>query len=58
MSIRRHRIKDILQTGTEGQQVTICGWVRSRRESKTFAFLVLNDGSCQTTLQCIVDQGI
>lgn len=58
MSIRRHRIKDILESGTEGQKVTVCGWVRSRRESKTFAFLVLNDGSCQATLQCIVDQGI
>ena len=58
MSIRRHRIKDILKSGCEGQSVTVCGWVRSRRESKTFAFLVLNDGSCQATLQCIIDQGI
>jgi asparaginyl-tRNA synthetase len=58
MSIRRQRIKEILKSGREGQSVTICGWVRSRRESKTFAFLVLNDGSCQATLQCIIDQGI
>lgn len=58
MSIRRDRIKDVLQRGEPGQQVNVCGWVRSRRESKTFAFLVLNDGSCQATLQCIIDQGI
>lgn len=58
MSIRRSRIKEILRSGSEGQAVTVCGWVRSRRESKTFAFLVINDGSCQATLQCVVDQGV
>ena len=58
MSIRRDRIRDVLKTGSEGQMVVVCGWVRSRRESKTFAFLVLNDGSCQATLQCIIDQNI
>jgi asparaginyl-tRNA synthetase len=58
MSIQRDRIRDVLKTGTEGQLVAVCGWVRSRRESKTFAFLVLNDGSCQATLQCIIDQNI
>jgi asparaginyl-tRNA synthetase len=54
----RSKIKDILNTGRVDQDVTICGWVRSRRESKNFAFLVLSDGSCQGTIQCIVDQGI
>lgn len=58
MTIRRDRIINILKNGTAGQSVTVCGWVRSRRESKAFAFLVLNDGSCQMTLQCVVDQGI
>ena len=56
--MKRHKIKEILSSGVAEMSVTICGWVRSRRESKTFAFLVLNDGSCQATLQCIIDQGI
>jgi asparaginyl-tRNA synthetase len=38
-----------------GKTVTVCGWVRSRRESRGFAFLVLSDGSAQETLQLIVN---
>ena len=47
-------IKDILQKGKAGEPVNVCGWVRSRRESKGFAFVVLNDGSTQETLQLVV----
>ena len=28
-----------------GKKVTIGGWVRSLRDSKTFGFIVVNDGS-------------
>ena len=52
--MERVLIKDILQKGTVGDKVTVCGWVRTRRESKGFAFIVLNDGSSQETLQLIV----
>ena len=27
------------------QEVTIGGWLRSKRDSKTFGFLVINDGT-------------
>ncbi len=37
--------------------ITVCGWVRTRRDSKDFTFLELNDGSCLKNLQCIVDAG-
>jgi asparaginyl-tRNA synthetase len=57
-SMRRDKIKSVLTAGQPGEKVTVCGWVRSRRESKTFAFLVLNDGSCQATIQCIIDQNV
>jgi len=36
-------------------QVTIRGWVRTRRDSKTFSFLEINDGSSQGNLQVIAD---
>ncbi len=52
--MERILIKDILQKGNAGDKVTVCGWVRTRRESKGFAFLVLNDGSSQETLQLVV----
>jgi asparaginyl-tRNA synthetase len=37
-----------------GQALTVCGWVRSKRESKGVAFIALNDGSTQDTLQLVV----
>ena len=33
--------------------VKVGGWVRSVRDSKTFGFLVVNDGSCFKTLQVV-----
>jgi asparaginyl-tRNA synthetase len=55
--MQRQRISKILSEGRPGAETTVCGWVRSKRESKAFAFLVLNDGSSQDTLQVIVDAG-
>ena len=52
--MERTLIKDILAKGAADEPVTVCGWVRSRRESKGFAFVVLNDGSSQNTLQLVV----
>ncbi|MFZ5996195.1 MAG: asparagine--tRNA ligase [Nitrospirota bacterium] len=52
--MERLLIKDVLYNGTVGQPVTVCGWVRTKRESKGFAFIALNDGSTQDTLQLIV----
>ena len=52
--MERETIKDILERGVIGQHVTVCGWVRTRRESKGFAFVVLNDGSTQDTLQLVI----
>lgn len=52
--MERLLIKDVLNEGNPGQPVTVCGWVRTRRESKGFAFVVLNDGSTQDTLQLVV----
>lgn len=34
-------------------QVTVGGWVRSLRDSKSFGFIVLNDGSYFETLQVV-----
>ena len=36
-----------------GKKVTVGGWVRSIRDSKTFGFIVLNDGSFFETLQIV-----
>lgn len=47
-------IKEILFGKQVGQEVTVCGWIRTKRESKGVTFLSLNDGSTQDTLQLIV----
>ena len=36
-----------------GKEITIGGWVRSNRDSKTFGFIVVNDGSYFETLQIV-----
>lgn len=51
----RVNIKKILSKGVAGESITVCGWVRSKRMSKAFAFLVVNDGSTQGDLQLVVD---
>jgi asparaginyl-tRNA synthetase len=36
-----------------GKEITVGGWVRSIRDSKTFGFIVLNDGTFFETLQIV-----
>ncbi|MEG0912991.1 MAG: asparagine--tRNA ligase [Oscillospiraceae bacterium] len=40
---------------TEGMSVTVCGWVKTSRESKNLGFIEINDGSCFKNLQVIVE---
>ena len=54
VKVERSLIKDVLSDEYIGKPVTVCGWVRTRRESKGFAFLALSDGSSQETLQLII----
>lgn len=51
-------ISEILSCGKEflGQTVSVAGWVRSARDSKTMAFLALNDGSSLKHLQIVIDK--
>ena len=53
-------IKSILQHATPiDSQVTVQGWLRSRRSSKGgFSFLHIHDGSCFGTVQAIADQAL
>jgi asparaginyl-tRNA synthetase len=52
--MERARIKYIFSEAKTGNITTVCGWVRTKRESKGIAFLALNDGSTQETLQLVV----
>ncbi len=40
------------------KQVTVCGWVRTSRDSKNMAFLELNDGTTLKHLQIVIDKAV
>lgn len=39
-----------------GSKVTVCGWVRTARNSKNVAFIELNDGTTLKHLQIVIDK--
>jgi asparaginyl-tRNA synthetase len=42
-----------------GQSVTICGWVRTRRDSKAgLSFIHVSDGSCFDPIQVVAEQSL
>ena len=50
-------IKEILKDASYiGTQVTVCGWVRTSRDSKNMAFIELNDGTSLSHLQIVIDK--
>ena len=54
--MERYEIKSLFSTQlTDGEQITVSGWVRTSRESKNIAFLEVNDGSCFKNLQVIIE---
>lgn len=54
----RTRIAEILKQDTPPGTVTVMGWVRTKREAKSFSFLEINDGSCLANLQVVADRGV
>jgi asparaginyl-tRNA synthetase len=54
----RTLIKHALHSKAAMDTITVKGWVRTRRDSKDFSFLELNDGTCLANIQCIADAGI
>jgi asparaginyl-tRNA synthetase len=48
------RIAEILRNGQPDTTITINGWVRTKREQKSFTFVEVTDGSSMNGLQAIV----
>src|SRR2546426_11737289 len=48
-------IQHVLAATEPKEAITVRGWVRTRRDSKGFSFLELNDGSCLANLQVVAD---
>lgn len=58
MSQKRTEISILLESESGRENVLIQGWVRTRRDSKDFFFLEVNDGSCLKNLQVVVTREI
>src|SRR5271170_443934 len=55
----RTRVIDALREENIGKQVRLCGWVRTRRDSKGgFSFLELNDGSTMKNVQVLAESSL
>jgi asparaginyl-tRNA synthetase len=53
--VRTH-VSKVLKDAQPGDTVKVGGWVRTRRDSKQgFSFVELNDGSCFSSIQVVVD---
>lgn len=52
-------IKDIMSAHDFiGKKVTVCGWVRTSRDSKNVAFIEINDGTTLKHLQIVIDKTV
>jgi len=58
--VDRIEIKKLNQIHKElsGKEVLVCGWIRSKRDTKTFGFIELNDGSFFKNLQVVYDDSL
>ncbi|MBP5523168.1 MAG: asparagine--tRNA ligase, partial [Bacteroidaceae bacterium] len=53
--MKRTKIIDLLQRTDYGSDVTVMGWVRTKRGSKAVNFIALNDGSTIKNVQIVAD---
>ena len=54
--MKRKKIAELIESTDFGSEVTIMGWVRSRRDSKGgFSFLEINDGSTIKNIQVLAE---
>ena len=53
--MKRTKIVDLLQRTDYGAEVTVMGWVRTKRGSKAVNFIALNDGSTIKNVQVVAD---
>tara|TARA_R110000850_G_scaffold9033_21_gene33374 strand:+ start:435 stop:1802 length:1368 start_codon:yes stop_codon:yes gene_type:complete len=54
----RTPIVKILKSETSPGLIQVKGWVRTKRDSKTFSFIEINDGSCLANFQIVADASL
>ena len=56
--MNRIKIHSLFTSACAEEQVRVSGWVRTRRDSKEFSFIEINDGSCLKNLQIVADHSL
>lgn len=56
--MKRIKIEKLLKLSEPLSSVLVKGWVRTKRDSKGFSFIELNDGSCLANIQIIADDSL
>jgi asparaginyl-tRNA synthetase len=52
------QIKQILAEAAIGSEITVKGWVRTKRDSKNVVFININDGSVIHNIQAVAEAGV
>ncbi len=53
--MKQTKVSELLKSAKFGHEVTVKGWVRTKRESKSIAFIAVNDGSIIHNIQAVVE---
>ncbi|MCF0207559.1 MAG: asparagine--tRNA ligase [Bacteroidales bacterium] len=53
--MKRTKISEVLSLTEYGKEITVMGWVRTKRVSKNVCFIALNDGSTINNLQIVLE---
>lgn len=58
--MNRIEIRELNRTYKElsGKEIQVCGWIRTIRDTKTFGFIEINDGSYFKNLQIVFDDSL
>jgi asparaginyl-tRNA synthetase len=56
--MNKNLISSLLASDTPIDSVRVSGWVRTRRDAKTFSFMEINDGSCLGNIQIIAPDSL
>lgn len=56
--MKRTKINALVSLDKPLENICIKGWIRTRREAKTFCFMEVNDGSCLANIQVIANDDL
>ncbi|MBN1932877.1 MAG: asparagine--tRNA ligase [Desulfobacterales bacterium] len=56
--MKRSKIRNLLEVDAPEEIVLIKGWIKTKRDSKGFSFIEVNDGSCLKNMQIIADKSL